>query len=152
MIARLGLSPQIVNGAADVLTPLAGTFGYANTSGRPDDPTVAPITPSPYTSMPTSLITPAAVAKRRWTTTRAGWPLERSTPLTADQQRIARNLARSTGLTVEVRDQQPELGAIRAAATAFGTLLALGILALVAVLLEFRDPDNIALELFAPAN
>jgi putative ABC transport system permease protein len=51
-------------------------------------------------------------------------------PPTGAQLAQARQVAADTGMTLETRDNQTELGAIRSGATAAGMLLVLGILAM----------------------
>jgi len=83
-----------------------------------------------YTSIPGSFITPAALSQRGWGTARAAWLIETGTPITEDQVMHARELAANAGITVEARDDQADLAGLRTGATAGGTLVALGILAL----------------------
>jgi putative ABC transport system permease protein len=58
------------------------------------------------------------------------WLVETGAPPTTEQLAAAREAAAGAGLTVEVRDRQGGLGALRAGATAAGVLTALGILAM----------------------
>ncbi|HUG75005.1 MAG TPA: FtsX-like permease family protein [Acidimicrobiia bacterium] len=85
---------------------------------------------SGYTALPDSFITPAALNQRGWDTARASWLIETNTPITEDQFMEAREVAASAGITVEARDDQADLASLRTGATAMGTLVALGILAL----------------------
>jgi putative ABC transport system permease protein len=61
---------------------------------------------------------------------RGRWLVELSAPPTAEQLAAARDVAAGAGLTIEVRDPQGGLGALRSGATAVGILIALGILAM----------------------
>jgi putative ABC transport system permease protein len=61
---------------------------------------------------------------------RAGWLVVTRTPPTSVQLAQARQVAADAGMTLETRDGQTELTAIRSAATGVGMLLALGILAM----------------------
>jgi putative ABC transport system permease protein len=83
-----------------------------------------------YTSAPASLLTPEGLRRGGWQPARAGWLVEARTPPTGAQLAQARQLAADAGMTVETRDTQTELTAIRSGATAAGMLLALGILAM----------------------
>ena len=83
-----------------------------------------------YTSIPGSFITPPALSQRGWGTARAAWLIETGTPITEDQFTRARELAADAGMTVESRDDQADLASLRTGATAVGTLVALGVLAL----------------------
>ena len=58
------------------------------------------------------------------------WLVETSRPLTSAQLSTARDIAAGAGLTIESRDEQQGLAALRTGATAFGILLALGVLAM----------------------
>jgi putative ABC transport system permease protein len=82
-----------------------------------------------YSSLPGSFITPSALSRRGWDSVRAAWLVEAATPITDDQFAESREAAAAAGITVERRDDQADLAALRIGATAVGTLLALGILA-----------------------
>jgi putative ABC transport system permease protein len=83
-----------------------------------------------YRSLPSSFVTPEALARRGWEAVPAAWLLETREPLTADQLAEAREHAADAGLRVEARNQQEGLSQLRSGATAAGVLLALGILAM----------------------
>ena len=83
-----------------------------------------------YTSLPGSFITPAALSHRGWDTARAGWLIEATAPIADDQFAEAVRLAAAAGITVETRDAQGDLYALRTGATAVGIGVALGILAM----------------------
>ena len=136
VIARLGLAPSTIDADADVLTPHTGSLAYANTEGRPPPPSTTSIARPPFSSMPTSLLTPSALARNGWTATRSGWLLDTKATLSAEQRRSGRDFAASVGLTAETRDRQHALATIVDTATAVGFLLALGILALTVGLLR----------------
>jgi putative ABC transport system permease protein len=82
-----------------------------------------------FTSLPGSFITPTALGMRGWDSARAAWLVEAATPITDDQFAESREAAAAAGLTVERRDDQADLAALRTGAAAVGMLLALGILA-----------------------
>jgi putative ABC transport system permease protein len=82
-----------------------------------------------YTSLPDSFITPTALRMRGWGSARAAWLVEAATPITDDQFTESREAAAAAGMTVERRNDQADLAALRMGATAAGMLLALGILA-----------------------
>lgn len=87
--------------------------------------------PNPrFQSLPTTLLTPAALQRHDWKPLRTGWLVESSQPLTDEQLTGAREFALDAGLVVEDRDKRDELLALRATATAAGTVLALAILAM----------------------
>ena len=84
-----------------------------------------------YGSLPGTFITSDVLTKRGWVTEPSGrWLVDTSTPPTTEQLARAREAAAAAGLTVEVRDRQAGLGALRSGATAAGALTALGILAM----------------------
>jgi len=82
-----------------------------------------------FTSLPDSFITPDALGMRGWDSARAAWLVEAATPITDDQFAESREAAAAAGITVERRDDQADLAALRTGAAAVGMLLALGILA-----------------------
>jgi putative ABC transport system permease protein len=134
---RLDLAP--LDPDTDVLTAHAGELRFANLANRseaaPDGgteaaPSVKGIDLPAYSSAPTSLITPDGLRRGGWQPAPAGWLVEAPNPPTSAQLAQARQAAADAGMTVETRDNQTELTAIRSGATAAGMLLALGILAM----------------------
>jgi len=84
-----------------------------------------------YESLPGTFVTMDVLAQRGWVVAPSGrWLVETSAPPTARQLAAAREAAAGAGLTVEIRDRQAGLGALRSGATAAGVLTALGILAM----------------------
>jgi len=81
-----------------------------------------------YSSLPGSFMSAAEITSRGWEMVPYGWVLESDSPLTKEQQEIARSAAVSSGFTVEFRDQQDDLAVSRTQATFAGTLLALAVL------------------------
>jgi putative ABC transport system permease protein len=139
LLGHLGLDLATVDRDTDVLTVHAGELRFANLSrrseaapgGRADaGPTVKTISLPAYSSAPTSLITADGLRRGGWRPARAGWLVDARKPPTSAQLAQARELAADAGMTVETRDGQGELTAIRSGATAAGMLLALGILAM----------------------
>ena len=130
LLGRLGLDPATVDPRADVLTAQTGELHFANLSGPDTSPTVQQIQVGAYTSAPTSLITSVGLRRHGWRPSPAGWLLEARTSLTSAQVARARQVAADAGMTVEARDHQTHLTAIRSGATAAGLLVALGILAM----------------------
>jgi putative ABC transport system permease protein len=130
LLASLGLNPATVDPRVDVLTGQTGELRFANLSGPGTPPTVQPIQVAAYTSAPTSLLTGDGLRRHGWQPRPAGWLVEARTPLTGAQVARARQVAADAGMTVEARDHQTQLTAIRTGATATGLLLALGILAM----------------------
>jgi putative ABC transport system permease protein len=131
LLGHLGLDLASVDADTDVLTPHTGELRFANLA-NPNEaaPTVKAIDLPAYTSAPTSLITTNGLRRGGWRPAPAGWLVEARTPPTSAQLAQAREVAADTGMTIETRDKQTGLTAIRTGATAAGMLLALGILAM----------------------
>jgi putative ABC transport system permease protein len=117
-----------VDPSTEILTTQTGTLWL-----EPIDPEVVEgaqhLTPG-YTSLPGSFITPAALDQRGWDTARAAWLIETPAPISEGQFTEAVRMAANAGITVESRDSQGDLHALRTGATAVGMVLALGILAM----------------------
>jgi putative ABC transport system permease protein len=126
LLGSLGLDPATIDPRADVLTGQTGELRFANLSGPGTPPTVQPIQLPAYTSAPTSLVTSNGLRRHGWQPRPAGWLVAARTPLTGAQVARARQVAADAGMTVEARDHQAQLTAIRTGATATGLLLALG--------------------------
>jgi putative ABC transport system permease protein len=88
------------------------------------------------TSAPNTVITEHAVHQLHLTTSTAGWLIQAPGSLTASQVSAAQHAAAAAGLTVEARNSIPTSAEILNAATIFGILLALGILAMTVGLLR----------------
>ena len=133
LLAWLGVDPDAVSDA-ELLTTEDGpvTVLSAVKLREPQDLRLklAKIDGSTYRSLPNTLLAEAAVERLGYRVIRSGWLVEAKRPLDAEQRTAARDLARSQGLTVEVRDNQASLATLRAGATTTGVLLALGILAM----------------------
>jgi putative ABC transport system permease protein len=130
LLGHLGLDPATIHPDADVLTGHTGELRLANVSGPDTPPRVQPIEVGAYTAAPTSFITGNGLRRHGWQPRPAGWLVEARAPLTSAQVARARQVAADAGITVEARDNQTQLTAIRSGATAAGLLLALGILAM----------------------
>jgi putative ABC transport system permease protein len=102
---------------------------FSNTS-RPPTPVgaVRALEPS-YSSLPGSFITPAGARQRAWQPVAAGWLIEASSPLRAEQVGRARQIAADAGMLVEAPREEPSLVTLRWGATAAGLAVALGVLA-----------------------
>jgi putative ABC transport system permease protein len=83
-----------------------------------------------YSSLPGSFITEEALRQRGWEAAPVRWLIETDAPLSEEQIATARQLAADAGLTIESRDHQEGLLALRSGATAVGIAVALGILAM----------------------
>ena len=132
LLRHVGIDPASVKPGTNVLTVHPGDLRYANVSNGGNEPIqgVQVVDLPAYSSTPTSFITPAGLRRAGWQPRRAGWLIELRQPLTGAPLAEARELAAAAGLTIEARNNQDELPAIRSGATAAGLLLALGILAM----------------------
>jgi len=95
------------------------------------------------TSAPNTVVTEHAVRQFHLTTTTAGWLIQSPGSLTAGQISAAQRTAAATGLTVETRNSIPTSAEILDAATVFGILLALGILAMSVGLLRSETASDL---------
>jgi putative ABC transport system permease protein len=134
ILAKYGLAEATIDPSVEVFTVETGEIRFV---GLPSEPGNRPelvtnfeqLSPT-YSSLPGSFITPAAVRQRGWETAPVGWLIEATTPLADEQIAAARQMAAEAGLTVESRDYQEGLLALRSNATAVGVVIALGVLAM----------------------
>jgi putative ABC transport system permease protein len=89
------------------------------------------------------VITEHAVRQLHLSVSTAGWLIQAPQPPTAAQISTAQHAAAAAGLTVETRDSIPAFSRILSAATAFGILLALGILAMSVGLLRSETASDL---------
>jgi putative ABC transport system permease protein len=82
------------------------------------------------TSAPNTVITEHAMRKYKFTATTAGWLIQAPGGLTATQITNATQTATAAGASIETVNNIPSFTQITAAATIFGMVLALGILAM----------------------
>jgi putative ABC transport system permease protein len=147
VLDRYGIEPGAVGTDTDILTARAGLeeFEFLNqVKRRVLHPKVQRSVELPtYTSLPTTLITPQAVRRLGWEPAQASWLVEAREPLTDEQIASARDLAAETGITSETRDQQRSLAQLRTGATATGTLLALGVLAMTVGLIRSETAGDL---------
>jgi len=147
LLDRYGIEPSAVGADTDILTVRADLqgFEFLNTAkGRglhPKSQTSADL--PTYTSLPATLITPQAVRRLGWEPAQAGWLVEARKPLTDEQVAAARDIAAETGITTEARDHQRSLAQLRTGATAVGTLLALGVLAMTVGLIRSETAGDL---------
>ncbi len=95
------------------------------------------------TSAPNTVITEHAVRQFHLTVTTAGWIIQTPDSLTPGQVSAAQHAAAVAGLTVETRNSVPTSADILDAATLFGILLALGILAMSVGLLRSETASDL---------
>ncbi|HEX5188918.1 MAG TPA: FtsX-like permease family protein [Streptosporangiaceae bacterium] len=95
------------------------------------DPKIVEVSALPSgTSAPNTVVTEHAVHELGLTSSTSGWLIQTRDSITAPHIAAAQQAAAAAGLTVETRNNIPTLTEITDAATAFGVLLALGILAM----------------------
>jgi putative ABC transport system permease protein len=136
LLAHYGYDLDAVAPSTVVITTEIGEFALIGEVGGGDRTRIEPeanlerLTPG-YRSLPGTFVTTDVLARRGWVAAPAGqWLVETSAPPTTEQLANLREAAAGAGLTVEVRDRQGGLGALRSGATAAGMLAALGILAM----------------------
>jgi putative ABC transport system permease protein len=161
LLRAYGITAAQVNPDADVLTVRPGLSSLTNMQflygaykfGPPGgtcppssclaNPNIQEISSLPSgTSAPNTVITEHAVRRFHLTTTTAGWLIQTPGSLTAGQISAAQHTAAATGLTVETRNSIPTSAEILDAATIFGILLALGILAMSVGLLRSETASD----------
>ncbi len=138
LLERSGLDLEAIGRDADILTRengqlrILGVAIPAAAERRQPEMVANPVRlPLSYSSLPGSFITSDGMRQRGWEAAPAGrWLVETSGPLTSDQLSAARGVAAGAGLTIESRDKQEGLAALRSGATVVGMLLALGVLAM----------------------
>jgi putative ABC transport system permease protein len=126
----LGINPAEISPATDILTAETGQDVLTTITTITRATKIQQIHVSGYSSEPASLMTTTALRHQHWTQIQSGWIVQTGRPLQAAQIAAARDQAARTGLIIESRNMQASLAAIRAAATAAGTLIALGVLAM----------------------
>jgi putative ABC transport system permease protein len=157
LLQAFGIKASQVNPAADVLSARPGLSGitkmqliygnYGGGGGPPGggngnsypcpatscfaNPVIQEVSALPSgTSAPNTLITEHAIRQLGLHIGVAGWLIQTAQPLTPAQVHNARLTASAAGLNIETKSSLPSLAEILNAATAFGTLLALAILAM----------------------
>jgi putative ABC transport system permease protein len=95
------------------------------------------------TSAPNTVITEHAVRQFHLSISTAGWLIQTPESPTASQISAAQHAAAAAGLSVETRNSIPTSAEILSVATAFGILLALGILAMSVGLLRSETASNL---------
>jgi putative ABC transport system permease protein len=135
ILAKYGLDEAAIDPSVEVFTVETGEIRFVGMPSEPGDRRPELVTnfeqlAPTYSSLPGSFITPEAVRQRGWETAPVGWLIEATTPLADEQIAAARQMAAEAGLTVESRDYQEGLLALRSNATAVGVVIALGVLAM----------------------
>jgi len=95
------------------------------------------------TSAPNTVITEHAMREYTFTATTAGWLIQAPAGLTVTQITSARQTAVTAGASIETINNIPSFTRITAVATIFGTVLALGILAMSIGLLRSETASDL---------
>jgi putative ABC transport system permease protein len=164
LLRAYGITAAQVSPDSDVLTARPGLAGLTRMqlllgTDKPGPPASnAPCPPSSClanpriqdvsalpsgTSAPNTVITEHAVHQFHLTTTTAGWLIQTPHSLTAGQISAAQRAAAAADLTVETRNSIPSAAEILDAATVFGILLALAILAMSVGLLRSETASDL---------
>ena len=147
LLTAFGITPAQVNPDADFLTMRPGlpTTQHMQLWHTRKVPSGTPCTPGSClanppiqeigalpsgTSAPNTVITEHAMRQFNFTATTAGWLIQAPGGLTATQIANARQAAATAGASIETVNNIPSYTQITGAATIFGMVLALGILAM----------------------
>jgi putative ABC transport system permease protein len=147
LLNAFGITPAQVNPDADFLTMRPGLptaqhmqlwYTRKVLSGSPclpgsclANPPIQEVGALPSgTSAPNTVITEHAMRQYNFTATTAGWLIQAPDGLTAAQVTNARQTAATAGASIETVDNIPSYTQVTGAATIFGMVLALGILAM----------------------
>jgi putative ABC transport system permease protein len=164
LLRAYGITAALVSPDADVLTMRPGLSGLtkmrllfgaakfgpagSNSPCPPSyclaNPKIQQVSALPSgTSAPNTVITEHAVRQLHLTTSTVGWLIQTPDSLTAGQVSAAQHAAAAAGLTVERRNSIPTSAEVLDAATVFGILLALGILAMSVGLLRSETASDV---------
>ena len=163
LLRAYGITAAQVSPDADILTMRPGLSGLtgmqlhygAYKSGPPGpgspcpagsclaNPKIQEVSALPSgASAPNTVITEHAVRQLHLSISTAGWLIQTPESPTAGQISGAQHTAAAAGLSVETRDSIPTFAEILSVATAFGILLALGILAMSVSLLRSETASD----------
>jgi putative ABC transport system permease protein len=148
LLAHLGIDAAAIDEGTELLTAKdADDLELLDPGTRPDEPAaplqVQHVDLSPYGSGPQSLITEEAMRDHGWVATREAWLIEADHALTGPEIDAAREIAAASGLSVQSRDDQDSLAAVRTASAAVGGLLALAIVAMAVSLLRGESAQDV---------
>jgi putative ABC transport system permease protein len=147
VLASLGIDPASIDADADLLTSMDRDdlvlFDPSVRDGGDSETVIQHVATSNYDNGPRLLITPHAIEEHGWELRRVAWLIESDAPLTDAQVSEAREVADRAGLTVQSRDEQDSLAAIRKVATGVGIVLALAIVAMAISLLRGESAQDL---------
>ena len=130
LLRLVGADPATIPSSTDVVTGRTQTLVIFGKRRDLQHPPITRVRGPRYTSLPDTLLTAGALARRNLTPVRVGWLIEAAQPITPAQVAAARRIAAEAGLTIESRNRQQSVQTARASATAGGSLLALAVLAM----------------------
>jgi putative ABC transport system permease protein len=161
LLAEYGIMPSQVRAATDVLTMRPGLaslpgiyLAWGTDSAQPAargqagssiaSPPMQTFSSLPSgTSAPNTVLTTQAVRRLHLQLIPYGWLIQAPAPLTATQISAARQLAISSGATIETKSGELGLGEISDGATALGILLALGVLVMTVGLIRGESAGDL---------
>jgi putative ABC transport system permease protein len=165
LLRAFGIRASQIDPAAEILTSrqgLSGLSGLQLTYGSyiqgAIGPAVFPCVPSNClanpviqdvgslpsgTSAPNTVVTKFAIRKLHLTTSLSGWLIQAPQGLTAAQISNAQQQAAAAGMSIETRSSAPTGAEILSAATVFGVLLALVILAMTLGLIRSETASDL---------
>jgi putative ABC transport system permease protein len=161
LLAEYGIKPSQIRAVTDVLTMrpgLASLPGIYLVWGRDiaqpgalsqagsyiaSPPTQTFSSLPSGTSAPNTVLTTQAVRRLHLQLIPYGWLIQAPAPLTATQISAARELAISSDATIETKSGELGLGEISDGATAFGILLALGVLVMTVGLIRSEAASDL---------
>ena len=128
-----GTPPCVTTSAGCPAGPGGGQTSVCTKGYCLNNPSIEQVAALPSgTSAPNTVITEHAIGRLglAGSISTQGWLIQAAHPLTASQIRSAQQTAAAAGMTIETRNSIPSINEIIDAATGFGILLALGILAM----------------------
>jgi len=157
LLAEYGIKPSQIQAATDVLTMRPGLASlpgiylvWGTAIAQPGarsyiaSPPMQTFSSLPSgTSAPNTVLTTQAVRRLHLQLIPYGWLIQAPAPLTATQISAARELAVSSGATIETKSGELGLGEISDGATAFGILLALGVLVMTVGLIRSETAGDL---------
>ena len=147
LLDALGVPGEVFAHHDVVTTDTTGTLSLVGGGASKRDlerlTRVGAMTTTRHSSLPEVLLAPSLVAQRGWHEQRAGWWVQAPHALTAAQRALLPKLAADASVRVELRDRQASLGARRLQATAFGMVIALGVLAMTIGLLRAESARDV---------
>jgi putative ABC transport system permease protein len=145
VLAHFGIDPAHIDPSADVLSSRTDLGGLVLFHGARDTvhPKIQRVDVPVYSSEPNSLITTHAMAALGLQAVPSAWLVQAAKPLTAEQINAARKVAATAGLDIETQSVRQSDEQLRIDATAFGLLVALGVLAMTVGLIRSETASDL---------